>query len=53
MYRIVRKEALKPTVILYEIEAPMVAKKAEPGQFQALVGNASDNLPCKIKFTLQ
>ena len=33
MYRIVRKEALKPTVILYEIEAPMVAKKAEPGQF--------------------
>ena len=29
MYRIVRKEALKPTVILYEIEAPMVAKKAE------------------------
>ena len=27
MYRIVRKEALKPTVILYEIEAPMVAKK--------------------------
>ena len=33
MYRIVKKEALKPTVILYEIEAPMVAKKAEPGQF--------------------
>ena len=29
MYRIVRKEALKPTVILYEIEAPMVARKAE------------------------
>ena len=33
MYRIVKKEALKPTVTLYEIEAPMVAKKAEPGQF--------------------
>ena len=28
MYRIVKKEALKPTVTLYEIEAPMVAKKA-------------------------
>ena len=28
MYRIVTKEALKPTVILYEIEAPMVAKKS-------------------------
>lgn len=27
--------------------------KAEPGQFQALVGNAADNLPCKMKFTLQ
>ena len=25
MYRIVKKEALKPTVTLYEIEAPMVA----------------------------
>ena len=33
MYRIVTKTALKPTVILYEIEAPMVAKKAQPGQF--------------------
>ena len=29
MYRIVKKEALKPTVTLYEIEAPMVAKKAD------------------------
>ena len=25
MYRIVRKEALRPTVTLYEIEAPLVA----------------------------
>ena len=33
MYRIVTKEALKPTVILSEIEAPMAAKKAQPGQF--------------------
>ena len=33
MYRIVRKEALRPTVTLYEIEAPLVAKKAQPGQF--------------------
>ena len=28
MYRIVRKEALRPTVTLYEIEAPLVAKRA-------------------------
>ena len=31
MYRIVRKEALKPTVVLFEIEAPMIARKAQPG----------------------
>ncbi|ADL03756.1 sulfide/dihydroorotate dehydrogenase-like FAD/NAD-binding protein [Lacrimispora saccharolytica] len=33
MYRITRKKALNPTVTLMEIEAPMLAKKAEPGQF--------------------
>ena len=33
MYKIVKKEALNPTVTLMEIEAPLVAKKAEPGQF--------------------
>ena len=33
MYKIVRKESLNPTVTLMEIEAPFVAKKAEPGQF--------------------
>ena len=33
MYRIVRKEALRPTVTRYEIEARLIAKKAQPGQF--------------------
>ncbi len=33
MYKILRKEVLNPTVVLLDIEAPMVAKKAEPGQF--------------------
>ena len=33
MYEIVRKKALNPTVTLMEINAPKVAKKAEPGQF--------------------
>ncbi|MBR2896734.1 MAG: sulfide/dihydroorotate dehydrogenase-like FAD/NAD-binding protein [Oscillospiraceae bacterium] len=33
MYRIVGKRALNPTVTWMEIEAPFVAKKAEPGQF--------------------
>ncbi len=33
MYKILKKEVLNPTVVLLEIDAPMVAKKAEPGQF--------------------
>ncbi len=33
MYKIVRKKSLNPTVSLMEIEAPLIAKKAEPGQF--------------------
>ena len=33
MYKIVRKKVLNPTVSLMEIEAPLIAKKAEPGQF--------------------
>lgn len=33
MFRILKKESLNSTVTLMEIEAPYVAKKAEPGQF--------------------
>lgn len=33
MYKIVRKKELNPTVTLMDIEAPLIAKKAEPGQF--------------------
>ena len=36
MYRIVKKETLNPSVNLYEIEAPMTAKTAQPGQFVIL-----------------
>ena len=49
MYRIVTKEALKPTVILYEIEAPMVARKAQPGQFIILrVDENGERIPITI-----
>jgi len=49
MYRIVKKEALKPTVTLYEIEAPMGAKKAEPGQFIILrVDENGERIPITI-----
>ena len=32
-YKIVRKEMLNPSVFLMEVEAPLIARKAEPGQF--------------------
>jgi ferredoxin--NADP+ reductase len=49
MYRIVRKEALKPTVVLFEIEAPMIAKKAQPGQFIILrVDENGERIPLTI-----
>lgn len=33
MYRIVKKQVLNPTVTRMDVEAPLIAKKAEPGQF--------------------
>ena len=33
MYRILKRKELNPTVTLMEVEAPAVAKKAQPGQF--------------------
>lgn len=49
MYEIIRKEALKPTVILYEIAAPMIAKKAQPGQFIILrVDENGERIPITI-----
>ena len=33
MYRIAYKKSLNPTVTMMDIEAPLVAKKARPGQF--------------------
>ena len=49
MYKIVRKEALRPTVTLYEIEAPLIAKKAQPGQFIILrVDEEGERIPLTI-----
>jgi len=33
MVKIVRKKVLNPTVTLMEVDAPLIAKKAKPGQF--------------------
>lgn len=49
MYRIVQKKLLNPTVTLMEIEAPLVAKKAEPGQFIILrVDETGERIPLTI-----
>lgn len=49
MFKIVKKETLKPFVKLMEIEAPYVAKKAEPGQFIMLrVNDDGERIPLTI-----
>ncbi|MBQ3132335.1 MAG: sulfide/dihydroorotate dehydrogenase-like FAD/NAD-binding protein [Clostridia bacterium] len=49
MFRIVKKEALQPSVTLYEIEAPLIAKKAQPGQFIILrVDENGERIPITI-----
>lgn len=49
MYKIVRKKELNPTVTLMDIEAPLIAKKAEPGQFIILrVNEDGERIPLTV-----
>ena len=49
MFKIVKKRELNPTVTLMDIEAPLVAKKAEPGQFIILrVDENGERMPLTI-----
>lgn len=49
MYKIVTKRELNPTVTLMEIEAPLIAKKAEPGQFVILrVDEDGERIPLTV-----
>ena len=49
MFEIVRKKELNPTVTLMEIHAPLIAEKAEPGQFIILrVDEDGDRIPITI-----
>ena len=49
MYKIVKKKALNPTVTMMDIEAPLVAKKAEPGQFIILrVNETGERIPLTV-----
>ena len=49
MYKILKKKVLNPTVTLMEIDAPFVAKKAEPGQFIILrVDAEGERIPLTV-----
>lgn len=49
MYRIAKKKVLNPTVTLMDIEAPLVAAKAEPGQFIILrVDEDGERIPLTV-----
>ena len=49
MYKILTKKILNPTVTLMEVEAPMIAKKAEPGQFIILrVDAEGERIPLTV-----
>lgn len=49
MYKIVTKKELNPTVTQMEIEAPLVAKKARPGQFIILrVDESGERIPLTV-----
>ncbi len=49
MYRIAFKKELNPTVTMMDIEAPLVAKKAQPGQFIILrVDENGERIPLTV-----
>ncbi len=49
MFKIVRKEWLNEAVVLFDIDAPLVAKKCEPGQFIILRVDADGE---RVPFTI-
>ena len=49
MYKIVKKQPLNPTVTRMEFEAPLIAKKAKPGQFIILrVDENGERIPLTV-----
>ena len=52
MYKIAEKKVLNPTVVQLKIEAPLVAKKAQPGQFIILrVDEDGERIPLTVAGT--
>ena len=49
MFKIVNKRSLNKTVTMMDIEAPLVARKAEPGQFIILrVDEDGERIPLTV-----
>jgi ferredoxin--NADP+ reductase len=49
LYQIVNKKVLNPSVILMDVQAPAIARKAEPGQFIILrVNDDGERIPLTI-----
>ena len=49
LYKILRREDLVPNVHLYKIEAPAVAKKAQPGQFVIIkIDEKGERIPLTV-----
>lgn len=49
MFKIIRKEALNPTVTRMVVDAPLIARKAMPGQFVILrAGANSERIPLTV-----
>ena len=49
MYKIIRRKELNPTVTQLEVEAPLVARKAKPGQFIILrVNEEGERIPLTV-----
>ena len=49
MYRIVRKKVLTPALVRLDIDAPLIAKKAQPGQFIILrVDEGGERIPITV-----
>ena len=49
MYKILVKQQLAPSVQLFEVEAPLIARKAQPGQFIILrINEGGERIPLTI-----
>lgn len=48
-YKVLKKNVLNPQIFLMEVEAPLIAKKAEPGQFVVLrINDFGERVPFTI-----